>query len=353
MKKTISHLFLFLLTLLLIINPQLSVLYAREGLRLCADIIVPSLFPFFVCSSLLIYSGFCEVLAKIFAPVMRPLFNINPSGAAAYILGIISGYPLGALSTCQLYQKSYLSKAEAERLLAFCNNSGPLFLLGAVGISMYHSPRIGIMLYASHILGSFTTGLVFRFYKKNSYYSPVSDINTIRNSLPEIFSKSISSSLQSILNVCGVVVFSGVASNIFLSYLNLNGEISAFLSGLFEFVSGLGKISLLNTDLSHKLLISSFICGFAGVSVHLQVMSVISGNALSLKPYILGKLVHAFFAFFYTYILLHIFPVTQTVFAPSNINQKISAGFFIGSLYTLIAVLLLCSCLILNFKRKK
>lgn len=353
MKKIILYATVCFITILLIVNPEKSVYYTKNGLSLCSDIIIPSLFPFFVCSGLLIYSGFCNVIAKVFSPVMKPLFNINPSGAAAFILGIVSGYPLGALTACQLYKGFYLSKTEAERLLAFCNNSGPLFIMSAVGISIYHSTKIGIILYIAHILGAISTGIVLRFYKPNDFCAPKANIDTSQKSVPEIFSTVISNSLQSILTVCATVVFCSVVSCVFMDLLSLSSTPKALLGGVLEFVSGLGLISKLDLNLTARLLMSAGVCAFAGVSVHLQVMSVVADSGLSLKPYIFGKILHAFFAVVYTFIILKFVPATQTVFSVATSSTRISAGFFVCSLYTVVTVLVVLAFLIIRLTNKK
>ena len=356
MKKIITHFTLVFITTLLILNPEKSIQYAKDGLIMCQEIIIPSLFPFFVCSGLLVYSGFCEILAKLFKPVMKPLFNINPTGAAAFILGIISGYPLGAVTTCQLYNNLYISKSEAERLLAFCNNSGPLFILGAVGISMYHSPKAGIILYIAHILGAISVGIIFRFYKSKTFSAPQQSITTNKKSIPELFQIVLSNSVQSILTVCGAVIFCSVAANLIINLFSLNALFDALLKSSMEFVSGLWNISYLDIPLFSKLILSSAVCAFAGISVHLQVMSVVSDTGLSLTPYIIGKLIHAAFSVIYTFILLKVFPVTQNIYTLAINSQKFSAGFFICSIYTLLSVLLIVSLLILNapvYKKKK
>lgn len=348
MKKTVIYIFILSLTVLLILNPDKSVDYARKGMDICFDIIVPSLFPFFVCSGLLIYSGFCEVLAQLFRPVMKPLFNINSAGAAAFILGIVSGYPLGAVTTCQLYNSSYISKSEAERLLAFCNNSGPLFILGAVGVSMYHSPAIGVTLYLAHILGAITVGIVFRFYKSESFSAPSSPVKTNQKNISVIFSEVIANSINSILTVCGVVIFCSVISSLIMDIININPAANAVLSGIMEFVSGLNKISALDTSQMNKIILSAWICAFAGISVHLQVMGVVSRSDLSLKPYLVGKIMHGFFSLLYTYIALKFIPITQSVFTYTNNSQKISAGFCLGSLYVIITVLVIVAMIIMS-----
>ena len=81
---------------------------------------------------------------------MYPLFRVNGSCSAAFALGIIGGYPVGAKTAISLYEKQYCTKAEAERMLSFCNNSGPAFILGVVGAGVFSSGTIGMMLYCMH-----------------------------------------------------------------------------------------------------------------------------------------------------------------------------------------------------------
>ena len=349
MKKTIIYAVLVFLVTILILNPEKAVLYTKNGILLCQDIIIPSLFPFFVCSGLLVYSGFCEILSKLFKPIMKPLFNINPSGSAAFILGLISGYPLGAVTTCQLYNSLYVSKSEAERLLAFCNNSGPLFILGAVGVSIYHSPQAGMLLYCAHILGAISVGILFRFYKTSSFNAPRAEIVTEQKSISEVFSIVLNNSIQSILTVCGCVIFCSVMVNLLMDMLCINETFKALLNSSLEFVSGLSKISYLDISLFSKLLMSAGVCAFAGFSVHMQVMGVAAKSGLSLKPYIFGKCLHAMFAILYTFMLLKIFPLTTPTFSNHINTESLSAGFFISSVYSILTVLLIVSMIIIFF----
>ena len=137
---------------LLIKNASSAIRYASDAIDLCLEMIVPTLFPFFICSGILIYSGFCELLAKAFQFCMYPLFRISPVGSSAFILGIVSGYPLGAVTAGELYADNYISKTEAERLLAFCNNSGPLFILGSVGGSVNFSDQESLQYFQRALL---------------------------------------------------------------------------------------------------------------------------------------------------------------------------------------------------------
>ena len=115
---------------------------ARSGLALCGEVIVPSLFPFFILASLVVELGLAGQLGRALEPVMGPLFGLNGACASAVALGLIGGYPVGAKTALGLYENGLCTRTEAERLLAFCNNSGPAFVLGVVGAGIFSSARV-------------------------------------------------------------------------------------------------------------------------------------------------------------------------------------------------------------------
>ena len=137
----------------------------RDGLKLCGNVIIPSLFPFFVLSSLVVELGMSRYLGRLLEGVMAPLFRVGGACSSALALGFVGGYPVGARTAIALYENGQCSKTEAERLLAFCNNSGPAFILGVVGTGIFASSRAGLLLYLAHIAASLCVGLLFRFYR--------------------------------------------------------------------------------------------------------------------------------------------------------------------------------------------
>ncbi len=345
MKKALTYTALIFLTFLIILNPTNAIGYALDGLGICYEVIIPSLFPFFVCSGLLVYSGFSDSLSKIMHPIMKPLFNIGGAGASAFVLGIMSGYPLGAVTACRLYEASYLSKSETERLLAFCNNSGPLFILGAVGVSMYHSIRLGILLYTSHILAAILVGIIMRGYKKDKHSAPRLTVSTKRMPAGEVFQTVISNSINSILTVSGVIIFVSVVSKLLLELIPATGVFHALVLGGMEFVSGISELSGINVPEIAQLMLASWVVGFAGISVHLQVMAVVAGHELSLMPYILGKLLHGILSAILTggmYLLFLPQPAAPAV-------ARISYSFFTSSLFSAVAVGAIIALVVLLF----
>ncbi len=168
LKNLIIPITFVLFTIFLVVFSKSNLSAAKEGLSLFANSVLPSLLPFFIATELLSYTGIIEVLGRTLNRFMRPIFNVPGVGAFAFIMGIISGYPIGAKIVTNFRQNGICTKEEGERLLAFTNNSGPLFIIGTVGISLFFDTRTGILLFLSHILACISVGIVFRFWKRNN-----------------------------------------------------------------------------------------------------------------------------------------------------------------------------------------
>lgn len=322
--------FIFLISLILFSSSNIQA--AKNGLILWAEAVVPSLFPFFIASDLLCKTNLISICGRYLGKFMRPLFNLPGEAIIAIIIGTISGYPVGAKIVCQLENSHKLSKEEAERLVAFSNNSGPLFILGTVGITLFANRTIGILLLTSHIIASISVGILYRFWSpktQNKLNSNLKTINISNNSsnistsisfrnLGESIGNSIKNSIQSILLVGGFIVLFSVILSIFKnsgifsyltsidSFINLPMYFSeSFASGLLELTNGIKAISELSFEnISLKIVSASFLLGFGGISILLQVFSIISKNHLSIKPYFIGKIFQAIFSSIYTYLFL-------------------------------------------------
>lgn len=120
---------LLLVGLLLFLFPEESVAAAREGISLCVDVLIPSLFPFFVLSSLLISTGLAGLCARPLESFMRPLFGVGGAGAAALSLGLIGGYPVGARTVAQLVQRGSVPRRRPGGSPFFAITAALLFSL--------------------------------------------------------------------------------------------------------------------------------------------------------------------------------------------------------------------------------
>lgn len=316
--------FIFSITLILFSSSNLEA--AQKGLSLWATSIVPTLLPFFISTELLCKTYFIQILGKILDKFIRPFFNVPGECTIAIIMGIISGYPVGAKVVCNLYEKKICSKAEAERLIAFTNNSGPIFILGTVGISLLGNEKIGQILLVSHILSSLIVGFIFRYWKKNqvnltfrNYFSENTELVKISN-LGEILGDAIKKSIFTVLSIGGfVVLFSIIISILTNSRLliilsntfqlfGIPYDFSmGFLTGLIELTNGLQATSNFYTTMPTScILLCSLLLGFGGLSILLQVYSIISKSKISIKSYFYGKILHGFISVILTFLLLKI-----------------------------------------------
>ncbi len=166
LKKNLISIIFLLFVICLVVFSNSNLTATSNGLKLWANNVVPSLFPFFVAVELLSNTNIVYYLSKFLDRFMRPLFNVPGVGAFPFIMGLISGYPVGAKIVSNLYSNGSCTKDEAERLLCFTNNSGPLFIMGTVGISFYGNSTIGLVLLFTHILASITVGIILGFLSR-------------------------------------------------------------------------------------------------------------------------------------------------------------------------------------------
>ena len=320
-------------TLALMLYPKPSMEAARTGLQLCYNVIIPSLFPFFVLSSLVVELGLAGYLGRLLEGIMWPLFHVGGACASAFALGFVGGYPVGAKTAISLYEKGMCTRTEAERLLAFCNNSGPAFILGVVGAGIFASSTVGVALYLAHALASVCIGLLFRFYKagtdsgKTGRRRPAPQIQAKRFSTA--FTDSVKNAFLSTLNICAFVVFFTVVIQLLMRSGFLPGLAQALgtvlapfgltpewaqrlLTGALEISSGVSTLSE-GGPLPGRLTMAAFMLGWAGISVHCQVLSFIGGSGLSVRTYLVGKLLHGGLSALFVWVLVRFIPLTVPV----------------------------------------
>ncbi len=287
---------------------------SRYGLRLCAELILPSLFPFFVLSILLARLGLPQQLGRWLAPAAARLFRISGAGASALLVGLCGGYPLGAAYTADLEKRGVIPLEEAERLLAFCNNSGPAFIIGAVGIGVFGSSASGLLLYAVHCCAAVCTGILFRGKQAALPGAPISvpDALPLSRALPD----AVRQSVVSVLSVCGFVV----CFTVFTGLLDANGFLPAaagslssllgtelhwsraLLCGLLELGSGAGALRGLDiTPLN--LALAAAMLGWGGLSVHFQTLAVLAESDMKGALHTAGRLISAALSAVFTYVL--------------------------------------------------
>lgn len=323
-------------TLLLFSSPKESAEAARAGVRLCLDLIIPSLFPFFVLSSLVISTGLAGLLT---APLERPmgfLFGVGSSGASLLVLGAIGGYPVGARTLVQMTSRGDLTHQEAGHLYLFCNNCGPAFFIGVVGGELFGSREAGFLLWGTHLLAALVVGLCHR--TGSLARCPArNQLSPLSVQLPE----AVRGAFQSTLNVCSYVILFSVLTGLLSQNLPVSPLWRSLCIGFLEISTGVTTLGeAVSSPISLPL--AAFLLGWGGCSVHCQTLPFWRELGLPTGPYLLAKLCQGILAAGLTLLFLQVCPLSLQVMALVNpitpvslLGQEMTAIWALAGGYTL------------------
>ncbi len=283
MRRFVSASFLLLLMAGFLWNGSLVARAVRDGLALCGGSVIPALFPFFVAVSCFTGLGLADDLGRLLSPVTAPLLGCSGAGSVAFVLGLLGGYPVGGRTVADLYRSGSVDRIEAAHLLTFCNNCGPSFVLGVAGTGCFGSPRIGLWLYAIHILSAVAVAQLRRSRPKND---PAPRPRAAPQSLPVTLVRSVTDGAGAMISVCAFVVFFVAATRLLTALTCLN---SPLLIGAVELTGGIFRL----TPDRAGFVAASVLLGWGGLSVHGQTAAALGGTDLSLRPCLMGKAVQA------------------------------------------------------------
>ena len=332
------------LALLLVVDSPLAMQGAREGLALCGQVIIPSLYPFFVVGGLFVQlCGNRRRQSKLLWRLMR-----QPSAALGVILlGLLGGYPLGAKTAAQLMERGLLTRGQAQRLQMFCVNAGPAYLIGAVGAGLIGSRRAGLILFVSMAMASCLMGLCTRFVSVENEARPAAPAVAFFIERPPGFDQRLLSSVTqatgSILSVCAwVVLFSSLCA--LLQRLPIGAWGAIPVLNVFLEVSS-GAAAVIRTDTALPVLCAAL--GWGGLSVHCQLLGDIKKTGLPLQLFWTSRLLHGGLAAALCLQLLKWFPVDVIPTAVIG-GARVSARLWAVSAPAAAALLIFCAFLILE-----
>ncbi|MBR6737030.1 MAG: hypothetical protein IKL82_01535 [Clostridia bacterium] len=320
LKVAITIILIFFI-IVLAIFPDKYVSVTKDGIMLWAITVLPSLLPYFFLTALLTKTGVLTKITKVFTPITKLLFNLDGISAYAFFMSVLSGYPVGSKIVKDLYLESAISGGEAHRLSILCSTSGPLFIIGAVGVSMLQSKTAGFIIYISHVLSAIITTILFRKYGENGGASKFLPKTT---NCDNFLYEAVYSSVISAIVVGGFVSVFYVLAQILIDFkvltpfyyllnplllkLGASGnEVSiAFTCGLIEFTKGCSMLSSMGCN-PLTVSLCSFLITFSGASVIMQSLSFLGSANVKGAFFIACKVVSGIFAFLLCYLLCFIF----------------------------------------------
>ena len=261
----------------LLVDRETAMAGAQTGVNQCIQAVIPSLLPLFLISNMLIHQLYGTDL--IILKPMANLLRIPEGGSSLLISFFLGGYPMGAQAVANAWHRKLLSRQDTERLLYFCSNAGPAFLLGMAG-PMFPKPWMVWSLWGIHIGSAILVSLLIPA-------SP-NKMTAIQKG-PSNSSQAMAASLSSIANVCGWVICFSVLSACMSRWIlyRFSIPIQVAVSGSLELISGCCMLPLISSVPIRYILFSAML-GLGGICVTMQTASILQG--LPLRNYIIGKL---------------------------------------------------------------
>ena len=277
--------------------------------------VLPVLFPFFVLTNIIVMLA--EFRSNKIDKFFSKIYRTSPGASTIYFLSVLSGYPVGAKLVTDFCSRGLVEKTQAENMLSFCCISGPMFILGTVGICMFSSMKFGLIILISNILASLINGL---FYCKNIASNNINySVNFSAKNQNNILSKSVYDSMINILLVGAYICMSFLLIDMlnYLSILNILsstissvsfGKISpnivkSTLIGFIEITRGSLEFSRLNLTQNLCIPIVSGIIGFGGLSVFMQSISFLNNIGINKSRFFKQKITQGIFASVIAYLI--------------------------------------------------
>ncbi len=248
--------------------------------------------------------GFIEVFKEILKP-LTSLFKVNPNASFVLAMSILSGSPSNAKYTKELYKKGLLSKREAEKVLTFTYFSSPLFILGTLALTYLNHFKLGLLILTCHYLSNFFIALLFRKYSNEEYTDKKIHLKQAfyhmyqiqkEKSIAVVIVKSIKEALDVMLLILGSVTFIFIITALLHDFLPTNGYLNETSKGILEMTQGLQAVSILSIPPFHKGMLSVMLLSFGGLSIYIQIISILADTDLNTLPFLIARILHAAFA---------------------------------------------------------
>ncbi len=294
----------------------------RQGLLICGEVVIPSLFPFMVLAGFIARSGAADTLSAPLKKVICPLFKVPASACAVVVLSVVSGYPTGAALVSRLAAQGEIDRKTAARMLTFCVNAGPAMVVIAVGECMLGSVAVGWVLFACHIAASVIIGVVgARFAPKQAGKRGKAATEPIASA----FVNATAEASTQMIMICGLVA-------LFSSVSVLLPNNAAFLMPLVEVTQGVKLLA----DSGKSAVAICAALGFSGACVICQVLSVSKG-LISIGALVLSRVIHAVLSGLLCTVALKLIPISL---------ETMSTGTDIVTTFTAMSIPLTLSMLL-------
>lgn len=276
--------------------PNLVINSINLALDLWFKKIIPTLIPFLLFSNFLINYGFVEILSELFKPIMS-FFKLNENCAFIIIISLITGTPGNVFFIKEALDNNLINEKDASKLLMITQFTSPLFIIGTIGNLLNKKIALFILIitYSSNLILAFLLKKVYPNNSKSKFR-----LENIKNKLSsncksfgKILVETIKKISDTLLIILGSMCFFYIVTTILNEKLVLNDLVYSILSGILEMTQGIFNVCLLNIPIKVKIFLITIFISFGGLSIHSQIISIISDTKIKYLPYLFARLLHA------------------------------------------------------------
>ncbi len=309
MQKSLSKFMIIFIFVLMLSFPKLVFSGACEGLLLWFNSVLPTLLPFMILSNLLIKTHAADLLVRVTGPLFRHIFGISDYGTFAAVTGFLCGYPMGSKAASDLLMEGRISKQEAQYLLSFCNNASPIFIISYIVLQNLKQEALMVpalvILMASPVLASFLFRPFYRHYGSGAIRPSSPALRDSAYESGNIIDGCIMNGFEMITKVGGYIMLFSILITFAKAAFSPEGPVGCLLLSSMELTGGISLLCRSAFSSSETFFLCMVCTSFGGWCALAQTNCMISESGLSIKPYLIQKLVTALVTSLLCMIYLH------------------------------------------------
>lgn len=303
---------------------------AKEGWALCENIIIPSMLPIFILTNIIIKSRSAAIFEKLFGWLFERIFRLPRCAGSAVILGLVGGYPAGAVLTAHLYSDGLIDSKTAGRIMRFNFSGGVAFTITAVGTVCFGSTKIGIILYIINIVSELIICIFSAIFCRDKITE--STVTPTRLGFADAMVEAVNTTVKSIAVMCAyIILFSAITSIV---------NLPEHLNPIIEITNGICK----KEEFLPLPYCAAFIA-FGGFCIHFQLIGTLREMKVNYISFLIGRVISALLSYGLASAYLYFFPQSASVFS----NLSGSAGTALSQVNTGLSVVMIIGCAVVIF----
>lgn len=287
-KKDIIILYFFIvIEFLILINSKTVITSIVQSSKLFIINIFPSLFPTMVIGTFLVKNNIHLIIPKFIKKIFKKLFNFDDNITSLYIISMLCGTPSSSMFINEYLENNLIDEKTAENLIYCTHFINPLFVIGTVGIGLFNSFKIGIII----LLMLYLSNFIKAFILKNNFTKTNNENNYIKNeNIISTLSNSIIKSINSLLLILGIIIMFNILITLISNIFNINNFTYVIINGILEMTSGIVKLRNIHINYYLKIFLAYYFLTFGGICIQLQTLSMLTKKKIRYFKYLIFRL---------------------------------------------------------------